>query len=166
MQIYTDSHGVQQYTDGSISIDSDTGLPVLPVIWTGEFDIAKVGGYSVVEGELVYSQAAFDENEALKVTVAAAQAAALVTATRQLAKDAIDGTTPDGIILRSLVLLLIDELNDLRTELRAIKTRGSAATNSQASIRGIFTPMGNLPDRTGQQAIGAMKTKITDGLAG
>lgn len=34
MQLYTDRNGIQQLlTEGSLSIDSDTGEPVFPIIW-------------------------------------------------------------------------------------------------------------------------------------
>lgn len=84
-QIYTDNNGVQQGTNGSINVDSDTGMLVYSVIWFGDFDPAKVGGYYVIEGELLWSQERFNANQALKATVAAAEAAARTAATKTAA---------------------------------------------------------------------------------
>lgn len=171
MQLYTNAAGFQKLlTEGSIGRDADTITPenplgdyLHPVIWDtlvdgGEIDPAKVGGYSRVNNALVYSQEAFDAQET-------AQQTALVQETRQLAKEVIQGNTPLGLLLRSVILVTMDELNDLRLEFRTMDTNGANAPANVAGMRAVFTSIRPMLDRNGSQAITAVENKITDGLA-
>lgn len=90
-----------------------------------------------------------------------AEAAALIASLKQYAQDLKTAMTPQAIFDRSEMLLMKDELNILRAELRDIKARGSVATSTQASIRGIFTPIAALPDRTNANIETGLTNKIT-----
>ena len=87
--------------------------------------------------------------------------ATLIADLKQLAKDLRTGNSAAAIFHRAELMLLKDELNELRAELRGLKSRGIAATNTQASIRGIFSPVGNLPDRTNANLRDGLQAKIT-----
>lgn len=172
MQVYTDANGIQRLTQGSISIDADTGLPVLTVIWDVEADgpipnLAEVGGYSRVNDELVYSQQDYDDNEDLKVTVAEAEAAAIVSAKRTAAIAAIaDGeASRDDVIaaIRAILLLTIDEVNILRQGQMYLRTEGATVALNATAVHAMFAGMSNLPDRTLQQAKTAIQNKINAG---
>jgi hypothetical protein len=96
MQIYTDQHGVQRFTEGQLSIDIDSGEATFEVAWDfvshgGEIDPAKVGGY--LNSTLDWSQEAFDANEALKIQVAANAAALTITQAKQTAIALISNST-------------------------------------------------------------------------
>ena len=96
--------------------------------------------------------------------VDAAIAAALLASQRNGAKDIFDSAVSDGKILKAVVLLLIDELNTLRTFTRDFKTETAAATNL-ANFQTRIATLPTLADRTAAQARTAIRTKIDNGDA-
>ena len=76
MQLFTNIIGAQEITEGRLSIDSDTGLPCLPLIWDTEVDgelseelLAQIGGLKRVKDVLVFDQATKDADDAAKLAL-------------------------------------------------------------------------------------------------
>jgi hypothetical protein len=77
MQIYTNSQGIQTaLTEGRLSIDSDTGLPCLPVIWDTDVDgpipdtlLDQLGGLAREGNTLVFDQATKDADDDAKLAL-------------------------------------------------------------------------------------------------
>lgn len=166
MQIYTDTNGIQRLlVTGSFIVDAITGETDVPVLWDTNVDgeipsLAEVGGYSVVEGELVYSQLDFDTNEALKVTVAQAEATALIAELKQLAQDIKTAQTPEAIIFRSTILLMKDEINLLRAWITNFKAAVAGAA-TLAALKTAVAALDNMPARTNAQIETGFTNKIT-----
>jgi hypothetical protein len=99
-----------------------------------------------------------------KQAVDTAEATAYRDLMREAAKETFDSDAPDGKILKAVVLLLIDELNDLRTWVRDFKTQTAAAT-SLANLQSRVASLPTLNDRTSAQARTAIRAKIDAGAA-
>ena len=76
MQLYINSNGTQEITEGRLSIDSDTGLPCLPLIWDTEVNgelseelLAQLGGLKRVKDQLVFDQKTKDADDAAKLAL-------------------------------------------------------------------------------------------------
>lgn len=163
MQIYTDANGVQQFTDGRIVVDSDTGEAVLPVLWDfdvhgGEVDPAKVGGYT--DSSLTYSQAAFDANESLKATVAANEVTAALAALKAIADSTVDAIDQQGLLTRSLAVVVLDTINTIHATWTDFKAETAAATSLANFQSRVAANTPNLPQRTKAQLLAAIKTEI------
>ena len=137
------------------------------VLWderedTGEIDPAKVGGYSRVDDELVYSQEDFDAHEALKVTLAASDLTALKATLKVEGKKIIDDLRADGIVQRAVAKITMDELNILRAWLASFKTEVAAAS-SLADLKTRVASLPATPARTIAQLKTAIKNEIDSG---
>lgn len=161
MQIYIDANDIQQLlVEGTISIDADSDLPCLTVIWDTTVDgeipnLNEVGGYSRVDNALVYSQAEFDANELAKAQLIIAEQASLLAAYQAQAASLIDEHTIHGIVQRAFAKIVMDELNLLRKWTRDFKTEVAAATNlADLKIR-----VGTLPTFADRN-LGMLKTEI------
>lgn len=140
---------VKIYTDTT----NPTEQSVKDFITGKQLKYLKVSGNSVVD----YTQGEKD-------TLDAATALALLLAQRGGAKDIFDSAVSDGKILKAVVLLLIDELNDLRKWSRDFKTETAAATNL-SNFQARVATLPTLADRTAAQARTAIRTKIDNGDA-
>ena len=163
MQLYT-RNGIQLLTSGTLSIDSDTGLPVFPIIWDtdvdgGEIDPAKVGGYSRINDELVYSQEDFDAHEIAKDTVAVNDLAQFKAAIQAEAKKVIDELRADGLVQRAAMKLTMDELNIMRALWMSFKAEVAAAS-TLANLKTRVAALPDTPDRTITQLKTAIKNEI------
>ena len=96
--------------------------------------------------------------------VDAALAAANLASQRARAKGIFDSTASDGKVLKAIVLLLIDELNDLRGWLVDFKAEVAAASNL-ADLKTRVAGLPNMTDRTSAQARTAIRGKIDNGSA-
>lgn len=105
-----------------------------------------------------------DMTQGEKDAINAAEAAALLAALRSGAKNLFDSTASDGKILKAVVILLIDELNDLRTWTRDFKTQTAAAT-SFSNLQTRVATLATLSNRNSDQARTAIRTKIDNGVA-
>lgn len=168
MQLYTDANGVQKLLlAGSIAINSDTGAPMLPVIWDsnvhgGTVDPAKVGGY--LNSNLDWSQAAFDANAALIASVAATEADAFKLQLRTLFNSAVDGSTPEGFAARTILLTILDETNRLRAWITSFKAAVAAAT-SLGNLQTRVAALNNMPEVSAATMKTALADKANSGLA-
>lgn len=102
--------------------------------------------------------------QAEKDAVDAAIAAAILAAQRDGAKTVFDSAAQEGKILKAVILLLIDELNDLRGWLVDFKVEVAAAT-SLADLKTRVAGLPNMADRTSAQARTAIRSKIDNGDA-
>lgn len=66
-------------------------------------------------------------------------------------------------VLRSAIRLMLDELNDLRTAFRDLKTNMATAANTVGGIKGAIAAIPALPNRTMVQAKTAMQSAINNG---
>lgn len=160
MQIYIDQNGIQQSTSGTISVDTDTGEPAHKIVWDtkkdgGTIDPAKVGGYSRVDGELVFSQEAFDANETRKSELQATETAARTLASRAEAKAVLDGIQQNGIVQRAFAAVILGMVNASNAALAQLKTAESLSAWQAA----VTIP----PQKTPAQVIQAIKTLIDSG---
>lgn len=126
MQLYIDPNGIQQFTTGQVVIDEDSGEPILIVVWDfnslEEIELDKVGGYSVVNGELVYSQSAFDGNEANK--------AALLEAEQEARENQLT-----AFPILKIVLAIVDLVNEERAARRALSNAAGNVNLNAAQFR-------------------------------
>lgn len=82
---------------------------------------------------------------------------------RQAAKDAVDGNSiVTRKAYRSLVKVLVDEINDLRGWLADFKVEVAASTNL-ANLQSRVAGLPNMPDRTLSQAKTAILNEIDSG---
>lgn len=88
--------------------------------------------------------------------------AAMLIKSRLSAETSFDSTQADGKILRAIILLLINELNSIRGWTINLKAQTAAAT-SLANFQSRVATLPSLSDRTVQQAINAIKNKISTG---
>lgn len=91
-------------------------------------------------------------------------ATALLNRQRSEAKDAIDGLDHSAKLLRAIIIVLLDEINSLRSWIRSFKTETAAATNL-ANFQTRVATLPNMPDRTTVQARTAIKASINAGTA-
>lgn len=159
--LYNDPSGEQRLEsfgkNGSVSDE-------MVVLWDERVDgtipdkaVPLVGGLVRSGKNLEFSQAQQDTHD----TAIASRNAQLYADVKNLAHNLVTDNSPMAITIRAILTLVLDELNDLRTELRGLKSRGSAATNTQASIRGIFTPMDALPNRNKGNLKTGFQAKVT-----
>lgn len=99
-----------------------------------------------------------------KANVDAAIALARLILERQRAESLYDSTAPLGKILRAVILLVLDEINDLRTRDRDRATDVAAAT-SLADLKTRWAARSSLTDRTASQVRTAIRNKIESGSA-
>jgi hypothetical protein len=83
---------------------------------------------------------------------------------RELAAVRLDTTDNQTRIFRALILVLIEEINSLRSWIRDFKTETDAAT-SLSDFKTRVASLPNLNDRTALQARAAITTKIQAGDA-
>lgn len=84
---------------------------------------------------------------------------------RSQAKQMLDEQqAANSAVLRGLVLVLIDEVNNLRQWNTALKTQIGLSTNL-GNLQTRIAQFPDLPDRTGQQARDAIKSQIDAGSA-
>ena len=109
---------------------------------------AQLGGLVRVSNALQFQQSRQNQH------TAAAAARTLGITTEQIAEAILllSKTSPIYKLLRAIVVLTVNELNDVRGELAGLKARGSVAPATQAGLQAIFSQMGNTPDRTNAQA--------------
>jgi hypothetical protein len=163
MQIYI-KDGIRQIDPlGCIGIDEDTKTYIHPVIWDSnidgipeDFDESKLGGYQRIDNKLVYSQEAFDANEAIK----AAQQAEITTSITSQQKVVSVKQLDENFALRALAKTLIVELNDIRRWLRDFKASAGQAT-SLANLKERINAMPAIPGVDVDKLRDAMKQEAT-----
>ncbi len=99
-----------------------------------------------------------------KTTLDAAEAAAALTARRTTASNVSNNSTADGIQMRAIVSILLDELNTLRAWTVSFKAEVAAAT-TLADLKSRVATLSTLNNRTLTQAKTAYQNKINDGSA-
>lgn len=113
-------------------------------------DLANVAGWAVkywkhVAGELqLMTQAERD-------AVDAAEAAAIIAAAKNAAKNLYDALDSMGRVIRATSKLTVDELNIIRQWITDFKAQTAAATNL-SNFQSRVASLPNLPDRTYAQA--------------
>lgn len=113
--------------------------------------------YLKVVGEAVEVMTLAEKN-----AVDAAIAAALLAAQRSGAKNLFDSAAQEGKILKALILVLIDEINALRTRDRDRAVDVSNST-SLADLKTRWAAQSSLSDRTAAQARTAIRNHIDNG---
>lgn len=89
----------------------------------------------------------------------------LVANFRKKAQAALYNTKTEAFAVdRALALILLREVNNLRTWLRDFKAAVAASTNL-ANLQSRVAALPNTPDYTQQQLMDAIKTKLADGSA-
>jgi len=96
--------------------------------------------------------------------VDAAIALARTLSQREGAKNIYDNAVYFGKVLRAIVLLVLDEINDLRTRDRD-RAADVAAATSLADLKTRWAARSSLTDRTAAQARTAIRNKIDSGSA-
>lgn len=67
-----------------------------------------------------------------------------------------------GDLVIALALLTLDEINLLRTRIRTMDA-AVASAGSLSALKTAWAALSNVPDRTRQQLLDAVKTKLSDG---
>lgn len=83
---------------------------------------------------------------------------------RVSAVNKLSSREPDSKLIRAVILLMIDEINNLRGWITSFKAETAAATNL-ANLQTRVASLGNLPDRTGEQAKEEIISKLNAGIA-
>ena len=112
----------------------------------------------------ISSGLATEKTTSEKAEADTAEAAALLAAQRSGAKAIVDALGSDSKVLRALLLLTLDEINDLRGWLVDFKVETAAASNL-ADFKARIATLPNMPDRTASAARTAIKNKIDAGDA-
>lgn len=107
---------------------------------------------------------ATEKTQQEKDSADAAEAAALLTSLRNGAKTIVDSLGSDAKVLRAVLLLILDELNDLRKRDRD-RAVDVAASANLADLKTRWAAQSTLSDRTATQARNAIKNKIDAGDA-
>lgn len=102
--------------------------------------------------------------QAEKDAVDAAEQSASLAVERQAASDKKDDPTAEGIEWRAVVLLLLDEINNLRQWDASFKAAVAAASNL-ADLKTRVAALPDMPDRTIAQAKNAYLNSISTGRA-
>lgn len=126
-------------------------------------DLSAVSGLALKywkrSGSSILAQSAAEQ-----AATDASIAAALITANRAVADAVANVSNGEGVQLRAIVAILLDEINALRTWTRDFKAATAAAT-SLANLQTRVAALPTLADRTLAQAKTAYQTKIASGGA-
>jgi len=129
-----------------------------PVDWIVDPDLTAVVGfpsiYWTITGDIVTLMTQ-GQRDAVDAVILAAQ----VTEEKTGAESLYDLTQAEARALRAMVLLLVDELNSLRTQWRDFQTVVDASNNLGAMKTGV-AGLPTLNDRTYSQARTAIGNKI------
>ena len=104
------------------------------------------------------------EKDAVDSAEIAAAAAALLSSSRSGAKDSVDQLSAEGVRLRAALLIILDEMNILRTRDRDRSADVAAATNL-ADLKTRWAARAALDDRTAAQIKTSLKARIDAGDA-
>lgn len=96
--------------------------------------------------------------------VDAAALAAAIDAFRDAAAEAAEAQAELGLVIRALVIVTVEELNDIRLWLRDFKT-ATAGAATLAAFKTAVAALPNMPDRTAVQARTALLNHINAGDA-
>lgn len=143
----------------SVSVDSQSPLPSS---YLGEIQDPKTPNGSDLSSPKIYDGSQVRNATAQEISnfsVAAAQDEAMIA--RESSAKLMD-LGLNGIIHKSIVQNIVDEINILRGWIMDFKAQVAASTNL-ANLQSRVASLDNLPDRTYTQARNAIKTAINSG---
>ncbi len=160
--------GFQSCHNGSgaiVSPSSSTAICVtyaIPPFSATDYDRVKGVLKTVPRQYTKWTTEPVEMTQGEKDAVDASKVTERIASLRASAQALYDGQQAQGLALRSLVDVLLDEINILRTWIRDFKT-ATADANNLSTLKTGVAGLPNLPDRTLSQAKSSIQSGVLDG---